>query len=785
MSFSDIIDIAGTERQETADFGIDDEYDDHVTELDENADDMKINDTVSDEGAVVSRNLMNSNIGTVGNKGTNTRTMKNKQNVLNEGKKSVVNTVKDISKVEDTKVKAKADESYQIKVDVKSGSAEVKRVTKKEPKSPVKRQKLGAESKIRMKTEVKNEDESKDKTEDESKRKFSQQTVTRTYNCTRCNEPFPSTVAHNRHLRSKLCFIQNDYSEPEEHVKCNQCSLKFPRQDYLEVHKTVHEDTVPRNFTVNFMDLYQFLNDVETMDRDADIICLKCGQRFIEKRLLVHHTILIHGMKYECQTCEYICESRYKCWAHQRSHENQQSEVPKESLRQCITCTKTFKTKSDLDRHSMICQTSHVTSYPCDLCKKIFSSEFFLSKHKENTHFKKYSCSNEECAKGFSTEHKLDQHQLVHDDRGFMCSICGKIFNSRAYFHSHMSSHTGERNFECDVCKKTFKTKDVLSKHKKIHDSIRQYCCEICGWRFHQSGSLKKHMDSHLNIKRYQCEVCSKKFSNKTSLDNHKLQSRHFVEGDENDIINAEKAKKCEYCDKLFPPNSLYMYKRHVMIHTGVKPHKCDFCGKSFCDRTNLKYHRLIHLENKPFTCKLCGRGFVQKRGLKKHLESSNPCTISNNVGVTKRQDVDDFKEETPPSAFHTPHVESPDSIGPEMVAVPVTCEQNLQVNIEHNVYTSSDKNIPGHFEHNTSPDSIVNVQEAYEEGLPVSSSQDIQGEAVMNFQGGFTGDAIATAMAIASADDNDADIAKHVTDLSNNSGAVDAAWMYTVKPWK
>jgi hypothetical protein len=144
--------------------------------------------------------------------------------------------------------------------------------------------------------------------------------------------------------------------------------------------------------------------------------------------------------------------------------------------------------------------------------------------------------------------------------------------------------------------------------------------------------------------------------------------------------------------------------------------------------------------------------------------------------------DIDDFEEDSSMSAFHTPNTTSPNSYGPEMVAMPMTREQNVPGNIIQNVYASPNQNMPVNYEQNVPTTSVENIPETYEQVSPASSSQSMQGDAVMHFHTGFTGDAIATAMAIASAEDSD--IPKHETDLSNNSGAIDAAWMY-VKPWK
>lgn len=455
----------------------------------------------------------------------------------------------------------------------------------------------------------------------------------RSFSCKICDESFSTTAAHNKHLRTRICVIRENYSTPIGCYKCSHCSCSFIRPDYLNVHEIIHDESIPFNFDVEFVDLSSKISKVEEIANDGDFYCEICDNLFINRRLLLHHMIITHGKRYKCKTCSDVCESKNKCRLHMQSHGNQfGGNLSDVNLFHCKLCKKNFRCQANFDKHNLTIHTQgEVSSFPCDQCKKVFSSQSFLDDHKETVHLKNFPCSHEGCKRSFSSQSRLESHMLVHEERSFMCNVCGKMFTSKSSFLNHMNSHDTERRFGCDVCKKLFKTRDVLSKHKRIHSETRQFCCEICGRGFNQSGTLKKHMDSHNNVKRFECDVCKKKFAIKASLQNHKLLNNHFSADDQaNDHLS--KSMKCDYCDKLFPPGSMYMYKRHVVIHTGEKPYNCDICSKAFSDKSNLKYHKLIHSDNKPFSCSVCGRGFVQKRGLRKHRESSQGC----NVPVTK-----------------------------------------------------------------------------------------------------------------------------------------------------
>ena len=82
----------------------------------------------------------------------------------------------------------------------------------------------------------------------------------------------------------------------------------------------------------------------------------------------------------------------------------------------------------------------------------------------------------------------------------------------------------------------------------------------------------------------------------------------------------VEKPHRCQYCMKTFKCKS--QLEVHVLTHTGEKPYTCDVCDKSFTRTSHLQTHKLIHTGEKPHECELCKKRFVTKGELTRHMRT-------------------------------------------------------------------------------------------------------------------------------------------------------------------
>ena len=158
--------------------------------------------------------------------------------------------------------------------------------------------------------------------------------------------------------------------------------------------------------------------------------------------------------------------------------------------------------------------------------------------------------------------------------------------------------------------------------------------------------------------------------------DGNYSEDNQFLDDDEDAIVACnvedflEKPKEisCDFCGKIFSQKC--NLRRHIYtIHEGHKDFKCSFCGRPFAQAGDLRKHiRTVHQGIKNYKCQFCGSAFSEAGSLKKHINSFHGDNNTQNVITTSgmMKDLDDNEIITPQnngSIVKTEHLPSESSI--------------------------------------------------------------------------------------------------------------------------
>ena len=204
------------------------------------------------------------------------------------------------------------------------------------------------------------------------------------FECDLCDYKTVSKYHLNRH---KACHSS------EKPFKCtiDGCDKWFKTKDYLYEHKKLIH-TIEKRFKC---DLCDYKTNCKTnlthhlsrhsSDRPYKCPIRGCNKTFKSKKSLKTHKSPSHSsfqtiQLYECNSCDFITNSKPKLSIHQNIHsEDKQFE--------CQLCHEWFNSEHVLDVHRL--QTHPNKHFFCDFpdCGKSFSSNQYLKVHKNNTHF--------------------------------------------------------------------------------------------------------------------------------------------------------------------------------------------------------------------------------------------------------------------------------------------------------------------------------------------------------------------------------------------------------------
>ena len=103
-------------------------------------------------------------------------------------------------------------------------------------------------------------------------------------------------------------------------------------------------------------------------------------------------------------------------------------------------------------------------------------------------------------------------HKSVKENKPatYQCDICQKVFSRKWSLTRHKKVHSNLKKYICVTCGRRFNRKDNLSHHQAVHNKEKPYCCTKCDKKFSRASKLARHQEIHNVGLPYKCPVCEK-----------------------------------------------------------------------------------------------------------------------------------------------------------------------------------------------------------------------------------------------------------------------------------
>lgn len=249
--------------------------------------------------------------------------------------------------------------------------------------------------------------------------------------------------------------IKQESVAPHNIFNCAFCNQTFQSKKDLKDHKQSHTSSKPRarkiksearatSFTAHYV------------PHQPKFQCEYCFKGFDQSHRLKQHQI---SHREPIFACDQVSVDGLPGWDRRLT------------IRFCLQCDKKFKCQYRLKYH----KNEHApgSTQICGVCHKIFPTLIRLQQHQIMHNEKIYQC--QECDKSFKCKYRLKYHELNHYHKAYECPICAKRFALPSRLAQHLSIHDDNTpSFACEVCMKTFKNKYRLKYHRNEHDKIKQ-----------------------------------------------------------------------------------------------------------------------------------------------------------------------------------------------------------------------------------------------------------------------------------------------------------------------
>ncbi|KAI8761646.1 Transcriptional repressor CTCF [Biomphalaria glabrata] len=214
-----------------------------------------------------------------------------------------------------------------------------------------------------------------------------------------------------------------------------------------------------------------------------------------------------------------------------------------------------------------------------------------------------------------------DTNWVLSDNGLYCCGKCNYKTDRKANFYKHRRLHTGSKPHVCYICQYKAGTSSNLKRHMGIHKDIREHKCDICGLSFRQKIHLERHVKYKHEEKRVQCPMCDYVCANEQPDLKMHMKRKHSSG-------SSWETVTCPQCSA--EVSSRKDLKQHMKFHKDGPELKlfCKECSFVTDCQSRLKRHVAIHSKLKPFQCGVCNYRAAQKEHVLRHLRTQHKIEV-------------------------------------------------------------------------------------------------------------------------------------------------------------